>query len=261
MAILIKDLTFKYPNGFKGLDKINLKIEKGKKTAILGLNGSGKSTLLQHFNGINLPQEGEVSVLGIEVCKSNLKQIRKRVGYLFDYPDHQLFSTTVYKDIKFGLDNFGFPEEEKEGKIQEIARNLGIFDLLEKVPHQLSLGQKKKVATAGVLVLEPEILVCDEPFSGLDGPAITYFKDLLDRWTKDDKTIVFSTHDVDLTYEWADDVIILEEGEAIYWGKVEEVMTRGEVYKATFLQEPILYSLFKRRGIFPRTRQEALKLL
>ncbi|NMA02927.1 MAG: ABC transporter ATP-binding protein, partial [Clostridia bacterium] len=114
MVIKIRDLSFTYPNNRRGLIDINLDIEKGKKTAILGVNGSGKSTLLYHLNGITLPQKGRVEVLNMEVKEKNLREIRRQVGFLFDFPDHQLFSTTVYNDIKFGLDNYRYPEKEKD---------------------------------------------------------------------------------------------------------------------------------------------------
>lgn len=260
MAILVENLSYAYPNGLKALENISLEIERGKKTAILGLNGSGKSTLLQHFNGIILPQTGKVKILGMELNKKNLNSIRQKVGFLFDYPDHQLFSTTVYKDIKFGLDNFGCNEEEKERRIEKVSEHLGITELWEKVPHQLSLGQKKKVATAGLLVLMPEIVVCDEPFSGLDSIAFEYFKNLLDSWVREGKTIVFSTHDVDLTYEWADNVLILREGRLLHSGTVD-IMTDQAIYEETGLKEPTLYSLFKHKERKVRTLSEAKNLI
>ncbi len=260
MAILVENLSYSYPNGIKALDDISLEIKRGKKTAVLGLNGSGKSTLLQHFNGISLPQTGRVKILGMESNKKNLNMIRQKVGFLFDYPDHQLFSTTVYKDIKFALDNFGCEEKEKERRIREVSEHLAITELWDKVPHQLSLGQKKKVATAGLLVLKPEIVVCDEPFSGLDSLALEYFKNLLDSWVAEGKTIVFSTHDVDLTYEWADEVLILKQGRIICSGTVD-IMTSQAIYEETGLKEAMLYSLFKHRKEKPRSLSEAIHLI
>ena len=144
MAIKIKDVSFCYPNSRRGLEGVNLNIKAGRKTAILGVNGSGKSTLLYHLNGINLAQTGLVEVLNMNVEKKNLREIRRQVGFLFDYPDHQLFSTTVYQDIKFGLDNYKYPEGEKKTLITKVAEDLNIDDLLEYPPYELSLGQKKR---------------------------------------------------------------------------------------------------------------------
>jgi cobalt/nickel transport system ATP-binding protein len=260
VAISVKNLNYAYPNGFKALEDISCEMERGKKTAVLGLNGSGKSTLLQHFNGIILPQTGSVKILGMESNKKNLNTIREKVGFLFDYPDHQLFSTTVYKDIQFGLDNFGCEEKEKERRIEEVSEHLGIVKLWEKVPHQLSLGQKKKVATAGLLVLKPEIVVCDEPFSGLDSLALEYFKNLLDSWVEEGRTVVFSTHDVNLTYEWADNVLMMRRGKLLHSGSAD-IMGEQAIYEETGLSEPTLYRLFKDRKDKPRTLSEAIDFI
>ncbi|MGO1529271.1 MAG: energy-coupling factor ABC transporter ATP-binding protein [Senegalia sp. (in: firmicutes)] len=260
MAIEIKNLTYNYPNSHKALDNICLHIKKKRKTAILGKNGSGKSTLLYHINGMNLPEEGSVKVLDVEVNKKNLKSIQRNVGYIFDYPDYQLFSTSAYKDIEFGLDNYGYSQAEKTRIIQRMSKKLDVEDLMDRPSFHLSLGQKKKIALAGILVLEPEVLLCDEPFSGLDTSSLDFFKDLLDQWKDEGKTIVFSTHDVDLTYEWADDVIILREGKVIKQGTVEEVFLDEEIYKNTDLQKPYLYRLFKDHEVLPRSIDEAVEI-
>jgi len=261
MAIKIKDLNFLYPNSRRGLLDVNLNIKSGRKTAILGINGSGKSTLLYHLNGITLPQTGSVEVLNMNVEKKNLSEIRRQVGFLFDYPDHQLFSTTVYQDIKFGLDNYRYPEEEKNPLIMKVAEDLKIIDLLEYPPYQLSLGQKKKVAIAGLIVLEPNIILCDEPFSGLDGYTLIYFKELLDYWVERGKTVIFSTHDVDLTYEWADDVVLLKDGRVIKTGTTSEILTNEETYKEADLVKPMLFDLFADEKEKPRSIEEAKKYL
>lgn len=257
MAIKIRNLSFTYPNNRRGLVDINLNIKPGRKTAILGINGSGKSTLLYHLNGINLPQTGSVEVLGKNVDKKSLREIRRKVGFLFDYPDHQLFSTTAYKDIKFGLDNYSYPEEEKAEIIRRVARDLKIEEILEYPPYQLSLGQKKRIAIAGLIVLEPSIILCDEPFAGLDGHTLLYFKELLNDWVKKGKTIIFSTHDVDLTYEWADDVIILKEGKILKTGNKTEVLENDEIYCQSGLERPMLYELFYNSDGKPKNLQEA----
>lgn len=261
MAVSIKEVSYTYPNNRQGLKGVNLQIEAGYKTAILGLNGSGKSTLLYHLNGTMLPQTGTVQVLGKQVSKKNLRQIRREVGFLFDYPDHQLFSTTVYQDIKFGLDNYQYPEGEKEARILAVAEKLKITDLLDYPPYQLSLGQKKKVAIAGLIVLEPKLIVCDEPFAGLDGPGVADFKKLLEDLVQEGKTIVFSTHDVDLTYEWADQAVILKDGKVLTRGDVGAILAREEVYQKAGLVKPRLYELFAEAKVKPRSIQGAKRYL
>ncbi|HHW07443.1 MAG TPA: ABC transporter ATP-binding protein [Clostridia bacterium] len=261
MAVRIENLTYTYPNHRRGLVDVSLHIKKGRKTAVLGVNGSGKSTLLYHLNGTLVPQRGTVQVLGTPVTAKTLREIRRQVGFLFDYPDHQLFSTTVYQDIKFGLDNYGYPETEKQDRILQVARQLDIEHLLDYPPFQLSLGQKKRVAIAGIMVLEPSIIACDEPFAGLDGYSAVYFKDLLDTWVRQGKTIVFSTHDVDLTYAWADDVIILREGRVLQAGPVGEVLTRREVYAEAGLIKPMLLDLFEDWDVKPKNITDAKQYL
>jgi len=261
MAVRIENLTYTYPNHRRGLVDVSLHIKKGHKTAILGVNGSGKSTLLYHLNGTLVPQRGTVQVLGTPVTAKTLREIRRQVGFLFDYPDHQLFSTTVYQDIKFGLDNYGYPETEKQDRILQVARQLDIEHLLDYPPFQLSLGQKKRVAIAGIMVLEPSIIACDEPFAGLDGYSAMYFKELLDGWARQGKTIIFSTHDVDLTYEWADEVVILREGRVLAAGPVSEVLGNEEVYVRAGLVKPRLFDLFQEAEIRPRCLAEAKEYL
>ncbi|NLC77657.1 MAG: ABC transporter ATP-binding protein [Clostridia bacterium] len=261
MAVKLNNVSFTYPNGRIGLREVNLHLKSGKKTAILGLNGSGKSTLLYHLNGTILPQTGSVEILNLKVHKKNLREIRRQVGFLFDYPDHQLFSTTVYQDLKFGLDNYGYAEEEKKERIMQVAGELGITQLLDYAPYQLSLGQKKKVAIAGLIVLEPSIIVCDEPFSGLDGSGLLQFKELLDNWAAKGKTIIFSTHDVDLTYEWADEVVILSEGRVLKQGPTGEVLTDEDSYHRAGLVNPLLYDLFSHLEFKPKNAREAKEYL
>lgn len=261
MAIEVTNLKYTYPDGRVGIEDINLSIPFGKKTAILGLNGSGKSTLLYHFNGMNMPQAGSVKILGQNLNEDNLSKIRRQVGFLFDYPDHQLFSTTAYRDIQFGLDNYKFPDDEKDSLIRSIASDLGITELLELPPYQLSLGQKKKVAIAGIMVLKPEILVCDEPFSGLDYPSIVFVKNILDNWTKTEKTIVFSTHDVNLAYEWADYTIVMKSGRVLCAGETNAILKDPYIYELTELEKPILVELFSEFEIKPKNLEEAKSII
>src|SRR5699024_5297369 len=185
----------------------------------------------------------------------NLNKIRRRVSFLFDYPDHQLFSTTVYQDIKFGLDNYKIPDRDK--RINKVACDLEIDHLLGCQPYQLSLGQKKKVAIAGLLVLKSDIILCDEPFAGLDSYTMEYFKNLLDDLVEEGKTIIFSTHDVDLTYEWAENVVILREGQVLAKGPTLDVLGNESFYVESGLKKPMLYELFEDSQSRPRNLQEA----
>lgn len=260
IAVQLKDLSYSYHDGTRALQKISLNIQKGKKTAILGSNGSGKTTLLYHFNGTFIPQSGSVMVAGYEVNKENLRQIRQKVGLLFDNPDNQLISTTVYNDVAFGPRNLKLNKEEVAKRVHNALRKVGMGDLQDKPPHNLSLGQKKKAAIAGLLAMEPELLVCDEPFSGLDSRATGQLTAIFDKLTSGGCTLVFSTHDVDLAYAWADEVAILHEGSLLAAGD-PGLLADSNIMGKALLNIPMLAALFKDGEHRPRNLAEAMDLL
>jgi cobalt/nickel transport system ATP-binding protein len=261
MSITISELSFTYPDGRCGLKDINLHIKKGRKTAVLGINGSGKSTLLYHLNGTFMPQKGTVQILGMELEKKNLMEIRKKVGFLFDYPDNQLFATTVGRDVSFGPMNYGWGQERIEPAVDYALSQVGMLELKEYPPYQLSLGQKKRVAIAGVFIMEPDIILCDEPFSGLDPLAEEQFKSVLDQWISLGKTIVFSTHNVDLAYEWADDAVVMHNGTLLASGKCRQVLGDKEVMNRASLKAPLIARLFEGFENKPESISEAVNML
>jgi len=259
-ALEIENLCYTYPDLTPALKGINLKVREAKKTAILGTNGSGKTTLIYHINGLIPVQQGSVKVRGKVVNKESVKDIRRLVGLLFDSPDNQLFSTTVFSDIAFGPRNLRLTENEVSKRVENILAALGIDKLAERPPYCLSLGQKKRVAIAGLLTMEPQLLVCDEPFSGLDPAVAAQFRDLLDQLKSDGKTLLYSTHDVDLAYAWADEVVVMKGGTVLAAGAVELLQDDRLMEKAC-LQLPVLARLFKNSGYSPRTVEEAAQML
>lgn len=178
---------------------------------------------------------------------------------LFDNPDNQLFSTTVYEDIAFGPRNLELDEEEVKLRVIK-AMEIVITDLAERSPYNLSLGQKKRVAIAGVLAMEPELLVFDEPFSGLDPRLANQLSYLLDKLHEEGKTIIMSTHDVDMAYAWADRVIILAGGELLAEGS-SDLLRNEQLMRKAFLEVPMLVKVFDGSGLYPRTPEEANKML
>ncbi|MEN1761131.1 MULTISPECIES: energy-coupling factor ABC transporter ATP-binding protein [Anoxynatronum] len=261
MMVHIQNLFYTYGDGTTGLKQIHLQIAPGRRTALLGVNGSGKTTLLYHLNGTFLPQQGQVTVLGIPVTRQTLPQLRRQVGFLFDYPDHQLFATTVARDVAFGPRNLGF---SKTATAQSVTRSLdqvGLAALGEKPPYQLSLGQKKRAAIAGLLATDPQLIVCDEPFSGLDPHAQEQFRQVLDEWIAQGRSLIFSTHDLELAYAWADEVILLREGEVLAQGPPLEVLTDAPLLTAAKLPMPLLARLFAGHPRQPRNVEEALALI
>lgn len=259
-ALEIENLDYAYPDGTRALHEINLRVEQKKKTALLGTNGSGKTTLLYHLNGAIPAQEGQVRVMGRPVTKENLRPVRKMVGLLFDSPDNQLFSTTVYGDVAFGPRNMGLSGEEVEKRVGEAICRVGIEGLAARPPYCLSLGQKKRAAIAGILAMDPEIMACDEPFSGLDPAVAGQFRDILDELKKQGRTLIYSTHDVDLAYGWADQVVVMKEGRILEAGSTELLQDESLMREAS-LRLPMLAELFKNSSYKPRTVEEASRLL
>lgn len=257
--IVLKDVTFHYPDGTPALQNLSLSIT-GKKVAILGGNGSGKSTLLQHLNGLLSPQSGEVWINGEQLTKKTAKSIRKHVGLVFDQPEHQLIATAVHEDIAFGPRNLGWPEQQVTECVERAMQLIAIDELRERIPYQLSLGQKKKVTIAGVLAMEPAIILFDEPFSGLDPQALEQFLSSLDRLEAEGHTLIISTHDVDIVYGWADECVLLKKGRLVGQGDAF-ILSQQELVESAGLRLPMLAAIFGDRGVYPRTVKEARELL
>ena len=257
----IQNLHYTYGDGTKSLRQINLHLAAGRRIALLGINGSGKTTLLYHLNGTFLPQQGQVTVLNLPVTRQNLPQLRRQVGFLFDYPDHQLFATTVARDVAFGPRNLGFTEAETHQWVSQALAQVDMASLGEKPPYQLSLGQKKRAAIAGLLATNPQLIVCDEPFSGLDPHAQEQFRQVLDQWISQGRSLIFSTHDLELAYAWSDEVIVLREGEILAQGAPQEVLTDATLLSDARLPMPLLARLFQGHSHKPRTIEDALTLM
>ncbi|WP_026478343.1 energy-coupling factor ABC transporter ATP-binding protein [Alkaliphilus transvaalensis] len=259
-AIEICNLNYMYQDGTVALHNISLSIDIHKKIALLGSNGSGKTTLLYHLNGLNLPQEGTVKVFGNLISDDNLKVIRKSVGIVFDNPDNQLFATTVYEDLAFGPRNLGYNESIVKDKVTTVLQEVGMETYKERPPFNLSLGQKKKIAIAGVLIMEPEILVLDEPFSGLDPASSKQLEGILRLYHDKGATIIISTHDVDFAYSWADEVIILHHGQLLAKGSID-LLKDKKLMEDGLLEVPTIPTIFESSNYSPKTSKEANEII
>jgi cobalt transport protein ATP-binding subunit len=207
-AIAVWNLTYRYPNGHEALRDVSLEIGAGERIALMGPNGAGKSTLLMHLNGI-LRGQGDVQVRGVSINDKTVKHIRAQVGVVFQNPDDQLFSPTVYDDVAYGPLYMGLPEAEIE---ERVARALAAVDMAgfeERMPHQLSIGQRKRVSLATVLSMDPEILVLDEPSAGLDPRAR---RDLLELLNSLPQTLIVSSHDMRLVRDLCTRSVIMDTG-------------------------------------------------
>nr|MBL8411571.1 ABC transporter ATP-binding protein [Dechloromonas sp.] len=210
-------LSHRYADGSMGLDGCSLAIGRGSRNALLGANGSGKTTLLQHFNGLLRPSSGSLRFAGalLDSSRAGLSALRRRVGLVFQNPDRQLFSASVIEDVSFGPLNLGLDEATVRRRVAEALAAVGMTEQAGRPVHHLSFGQKKRVCIAGVLAMQPEVLLLDEPMAGLDAAMQSDLLAVLDRLAKQGITIVLSTHDVDFAYRWADDIHLLAAGRCI----------------------------------------------
>jgi cobalt/nickel transport system ATP-binding protein len=241
MAILeTRDLKYSYPDGTVALNGINFKAEKGEMIAILGPNGAGKSTTFLHFNGILKPSNGSVILKGepIKYDNKSLLNVRKTVGIVFQNPDDQLFAPTVEQDVAFGPMNLGLSKEEIEKRVKDSLKAVSMEGFERKPPHHLSGGQKKRIAIAGILAMNPEIIVLDEPTSGLDPMGASQIMKLLYELNRQGITIIISTHDVDLVPIYANKVYLLNEGKIIKGGTPREIFSDSETVRSANLRLP-----------------------
>jgi cobalt/nickel transport system ATP-binding protein len=248
-AVIAADgVTFAYPDGTVALRNLTVCVPRGQRVAILGANGSGKSTLFLTLNGILKPASGGVLLGGepVRYDRKGLNDLRRRVGLVFQDPDSQLFAASVRQDISFGPINLGLSEDEVRARVDTAVRDTQIEDLVERPTHLLSYGQKKRVAIAGVLAMDPELIVADEPTAGLDPEATARLLDLLNRLHAGGRTIVISTHDVELALAWADTVLVLRKGELLAHGTPERVFSNVDLLRSARLLPPIVLETFER---------------
>lgn len=266
------DLEYSYADGTKALRKISLTVRRGEKIAVLGSNGAGKTTLFLHFNGILKPQKGYIRFNGenISYKGSQLKILRSKVGIVFQDPDSQLFAASVLQEVSFGPMNLGLTSAEVRCRVEKALQDTEIEDLMDRPTHMLSFGQKKRVSIADILAMEPEIIIFDEPTAWLDPRHAHEFMQLLNELSQHGKTIIISTHDVDLAYSWADKLFIMNKGQLLTEGKPEEIFCRRDIIKAADLSFPWLVEVHNemiRLGliaptcVLPRSKEELFKRL
>ncbi|GAW29104.1 ATP-binding cassette domain-containing protein [Carboxydocella sp. ULO1] len=245
MALIeVQDLFYRYKDGTVALRGLSLTIPRGKKVAILGPNGAGKSTLILHLNGIHLPQLGQVLFDGEPVTARNARLLRSKVGLVFQDPDDQVFSATVWEDVAFGPLNMGLEPDEISRRVAAALAAVGMTAYQDKAPYHLSYGQKKRVAIAGILAMDPEVIILDEPVAFLDPRGKDTLFHILDELNARGTTIVIATHDVDLAAEWADQLIVIKDGTCLAQGG-PELLTDKQLVEAAALRFPIITRLFQ----------------
>jgi len=261
LAILeTQELTYTYSQGSPfektAVDHVNLKIEEGEMVGVMGHTGSGKSTLIQHFNGLLKPTSGKVLLEGRDIWenKDKIRDVRFQVGLVFQYPEYQIFEETVYKDIAFGPKNMGLDEAEIKRRVLETAHDIGLKEeLLDRSPFELSGGQKRRVAIAGVMAMEPKVLILDEPTAGLD-PAgrdkiISHIKTYHER-TKN--TILIVSHSMEDIAGFADKILVMSKAKLFCYDETKKVFARSEEISEIGLDVPQITKVFmelKKQGL------------
>lgn len=236
MSIKTLNLFFSYfPKNKKMiLHDLNVEITENSFTAVLGKTGSGKSTFIQTLNGLLLPTSGEVHVNDYVITSNkkknkNIKDVRKHVGVVFQFPEYQLFEETVIKDVAFGPKNFGCSEEESINRAKKALSLVSLGEkFYERSPFELSGGEKRKVALAGILAIEPEVIIFDEPTAGLDNKSTDELMNLLLTLKENGKTIVIVSHDMNIVYEYADNTLVFEDGHLVFSGSPEDLFFNSD---------------------------------
>ena len=233
-SIEIDNLSFAYPDGHTALRQVSLHIQPGEKVALVGPNGAGKSTLILHLNGI-LTGKGDICIAGLPVIKQNLGLVRARVGLVFQNPDDQLFSPTVYEDVAFGPLYQGLPVAEVKSRVAEALGVVNMLEYAQRVSHHLSMGEKKRIAMATVLSMRPEVLVLDEPTAGLDPRARRSLINLLDELPL---TMLVSTHDMLMVRDLFPRTVIMDEGCIVADAPTGKLLHDEELLTAHGLEKP-----------------------
>lgn len=231
----LEHVHFAYPDGFEALRGVDLRLARGEKVALVGPNGAGKSTLMLHLNGIFMPTHGSVRIGGVAIDRSTVKRIRAEVGLVFQDPDDQLFSPTVFEDVAFGPIHLGIPEAEIHDRVEAALAAVGMTGFERRIPHRLSLGQRKRVALATVLSMDPSVLVFDEPSAGLDPRGrrelIGVLRDL-------DQTLLVSTHDMRLVAEVFSRTVVMDDGRIVADGPTTTILDDDALLEAHGLERP-----------------------
>lgn len=248
-VIEAQNVSYTYDGNTKrALDGLNLRIRRGTKVAFMGGNGSGKSTFFLCLNGIRKPEDGRICIEGepIEYTRKGLLAVRSKVGIVFQEPDDQLFSASVYEEISFGILNLGVDESTARREVESVIEELEITPFQDRPAHALSGGQKKQVAIADILVMHPEVMILDEPAAALDPKHTKKVQEIIDGLTDKGITVLMATHDIDYAYAWADEIVLMQEGKVIRQGAPAEVCADRTALSEAGLEVPAVLRIYER---------------
>jgi len=245
-VIEVKDLYFTYPTGVEALKGITLTVDDGEFLAIMGQNGAGKTTLVKHFNGLLKPTEGEVVVDGVSTREVSVAQLARKVGFVFQNPDHQLFCETVEEEVAFALRNFGFEENAIKKRIDWALNLLDITQYRQTSPFMLSGGERKRVALASILAWDPQVVILDEPTIGQDHQQKEKLRQFIVQLNAQKKTVVVVTHDVEFVAECNPRVVLMTGGKIVAEGLAEEILTNQKLVAQASIVPPQITQIFLR---------------
>ncbi len=244
--IVVDGVSFTYTGGVEALRNVSLTIKDGEFVAIMGQNGAGKTTLVKHFNGLLKPSKGKVHIDDVETTKSSIASLSRKVGFVFQNPDHQLFSETVEEEIAFALKNFGFAQEAIQKQIDWALNLLSLTQYRKTSPFMLSGGERKRVALASVLAWDPQILILDEPTIGQDHQQKETLHQFIVQLQAQGKTVVIVTHDVEFVAECNPRVVLMKEGKIVADGEGKEILTNVEALAESSIVLPQIAQIFSK---------------
>jgi cobalt transport protein ATP-binding subunit len=238
-AIQVDDVVFRYARGAPDILRgVSLRIERGDFVALIGQNGAGKTTLAKHFNGLLRPNAGTVRVLGTDTATAGLADLARTVGYVYQNPDHQIFAQRVRSEVAFGPHNLGLSESDVQERVEKALALVELQDYADAFAFSLGRGQRQKLAVASVLAMEPQILVVDEPTTGLDKPGARGILDLLSRWNAHGRTIIVITHDMTLVAERVPRTVVVNNGRILADGATRDVLSDAPLLREAYLRPP-----------------------
>jgi energy-coupling factor transport system ATP-binding protein len=256
MNIEVRDLYFTYPGGVEALRGISLKIESGEQVAIVGQNGAGKTTFVKHLNGLLQPTRGQILIGDWDTTKYSVAKLAKRVGYVFQNPDEQLFSKNVGTEVAFGPRNLGFSGDQVQALVKDALALTELSDKTETNPYDLSATWRKMVAIASVISMDTEMIIFDEPTTGQDAVNVARIAHVIAELRKRGKTILTITHDIDFCAENFERVIAMSQGQILLDGNANDVLGQEEILATTYVDPPQLTRLGKRLGFTQTVRNQ-----
>ncbi len=266
----VNDLHYSYDDTQAALKGISVSIYPGERIAVIGSNGAGKSTFFLNINGVLSPEHGEIFYHGTKITKKSLPQLRKNIGIVFQDADNQIIASSVKAEVSFGPMNLKLPREEVVRRVNMAMEYMNITEYGDRPPHYLSGGEKKRVAIADIIAMEPDVIIFDEPTAALDPLNAAMLEEVLEKLSAEQKTLLISTHDVDFAYRWAKRVLVFCDGQIIADGTPLSVFQNDEVVKKASLARPMMLDVYQElvgsglladEGVYPRDMREFRELV